>query len=226
MYVQYVQLVPEQLYSEEHDSTSYGQVVWATDMVSVMASPQSSAYIRAHPQANTTSQSGPSSSLRAQFMANGRLSSSPDTAYRAINNNQPAFGFAKDLGIVAPGSPGIATFSIGHYRDPAVYFSAARSANPDRNLYFMSAYPSLQTSIGFFHSDYVQALTLSQAFDAQVSQAANAISADYAGLCAISARQVFSGVEITIGTTTSGYNTSDVMMFVKEVGRPQSNANT
>lgn len=75
----------------------------------------------------------------------------------------------------------------------------------------------MQSSIGFFYSDYAQALLLSVQFDAQVQQSAGSVSADYAGLCAITARQVFSGVELTITKTDAGFDTSDVMMFVKEV---------
>lgn len=83
----------------------------------------------------------------------------------------------------------------------------------------MSQYPSLESSLAFFHSDYANVSAMSASFDAQVQKdAVNAVSAHYADLCAITARQVFSGMEITIGKTTSGsYNTSDVMVFMKEI---------
>lgn len=40
----------------------------------------------------------------------------------------------------------------------------------------------------------------------------------YASILALSTRQAFSGIEITVGKTANGtYNTSDVLVFLKEI---------
>jgi hypothetical protein len=84
----------------------------------------------------------------------------------------------------------------------------------------MSAYPSLESSLSFFYNDYETASSLSSNFDTQVNTDATAyVSAHYADICALVARQVWSGTEITIGKNAngSGYNTSDIMIFQKEI---------
>lgn len=166
-----------------------------------------------------TYMSGPSSSIRQTFITQGRLQNYADTNYRRIEDSQPGFAFAKDFGSLAAGSSGTATFAVGHFRDPGVSFTAANGSQPNRSLFFMSSHPSLESSLSFFYSDYAQALALSSAFDAKVlSEATASVSAHYAALCAIAARQVYSGLEITVGKAQDGsYNTSDVMVFVKEI---------
>lgn len=57
--------------------------------------------------------------MRAQFISNGTLQNTLDTNFRAINDNWPVFGFAKDLGNVT-GATDAAVFSIGLVRDPAI----------------------------------------------------------------------------------------------------------
>ena len=110
-------------------------------------------------------------------------------------------------------------FVVGHYRDPGVEFSAINTTDPNRSLYFMSQYPSLESSLSFFHGDYATVSQMSAQFDSQIQSAASGnVSENYAALCAIAARQVYSGLEITVGKDASGaYNTSDVMVFVKEI---------
>ena len=45
---------------------------------------------------------------------------------------------------------------------------------------------------------------------------ASAISADYASIVALSVRQVFGAVELTVSKDSKGnFNTSDVLMFMK-----------
>ncbi|KAL8281193.1 hypothetical protein RQP46_006551 [Phenoliferia psychrophenolica] len=49
-------------------------------------------------------------------------------------------------------------------------------------------------------------------------QATSTVSADYAGLAALATRQVYSGLEITIGrTSATEYNTSDILAWTKEI---------
>ena len=73
--------------------------------------------------------------------------------------------------------------------------------------------------------DYDRAFTAAQAFDASLAGSASTISSDYADIIALSARQIFGGLEITIARDGSGnWNTSDLMVFMKNHGSYGSDA--
>lgn len=220
-------LLNQTLYGEVQDSTTYGSVVYATDMVSrTRAMLQrwfgltSLLYLQT---SNTTYMSGASSSLRQTFVTQGRLEDYADTNYRTISDSQPGFAFAKDFGSITTSANGTALFAIGHYRDPGVQFTASGLSAPqsDRSLFFMTEYPSLESSLSFFYNDYATVSAMSAEVDAKIQQdAASAVPGNdnYPGLCAIATRQVYGGLEITVGKTASGaYNSSDIMVFVKEI---------
>ena len=73
----------------------------------------------------------------------------------------------------------------------------------------------LPRQISAFISDYSAAVTRASTFDAKVQSDASKISSDYAGIVAASLRQAFGATEITVSRTSSGFNTSDVLMFMK-----------
>lgn len=53
-------------------------------------------------------------------MTSRNLNGSVDLNFRAIQDSQPGFAFARDFGEVAGGQNSSMLLSIGHYRDPAV----------------------------------------------------------------------------------------------------------
>lgn len=167
--------------------------------------------------------SGASSSLRQTFVTQGKLQDYMDTNYRTISDSQPAFAYAKDLGQISSATNGTALFAIGHYREPAVQYIASGLSAPqsDRSLYFMTEYPSLESSLSFFYQDYANASSMSAEVDSKLQEDATAAvtgNDNYPALCAIATRQVYGGLEITVGKTASGsYNSSDIMVFVKEI---------
>ena len=67
--------------------------------------------------------------------------------------------------------------------------------------------------ISFFLGDYSNSMKLSQDFDSRVQTDSQMISKDYAIITAISARQAFAGVEVTVSKSGNSYNTSDVYVF-------------
>lgn len=81
----------------------------------------------------------------------------------------------------------------------------------------MEQYPSLNSSLSYFYEDYSESLRISNTFDLGVQDTAVGLAGEkYAALCALAARQVFGGIEISIGLDAQGnYNTSDVMVFAK-----------
>jgi len=108
-------------------------------------------------------------------------------------------------------------FVLGNFHSPAVNWTAVANPAPNRELYFMSQYPSLESSLEFFWSDYTASYSISNAFDLAVQEKALGLAgSEYAGLCALATRQVFGGIEVTIGKDAQGnYNKSDVMVFMK-----------
>lgn len=203
LHVHNISLTNQVPYGEDSaDQSLYGSAVLATDS-----------------SANTTWSQGSSSAVRSAWASSGTLSGSTDTAYRAINNNEPVFAFSKNVGTLSAGATASALFAIGHYRDPALLFTATNDPTPSRSSYFMSAYPSLQSSLSFFYSDYANALSMSQNFDAQIQSAATSVySAHYADICALISRQVWSGTEVFVPQLPAGgYDTSMAELYQKEI---------
>jgi hypothetical protein len=112
------------LFSEISDQAEWGNWYWATDNSDKM-----------------THQSGADVVVRGAFAANGTLSDSGDSDYRAISTNWPVFGFAIDLGSVKS-SPVDTLFTIGLAQTEAIQYSS-----PDG----IRAEPSLWTS--YFDGD-------------------------------------------------------------------------
>lgn len=72
-----------------------------------------------------------------------------------------------------------------------------------------------------FVIDYQNALARAVALDEKIMTAAANVSAHYADLVALAARQAMGGTELTVGRSTSDasqWNTSDTKMFMKNVG--------
>ena len=167
--------------------------------------------------ASTTYKTGGSRSVRDSFVANRALDNQQDTAFRQIDDDEPVFAFARDLGSISSTPSEAVVFVVGSYHSPAINWTASPSANSNRELYFMEQYPSLNSSLSYFYEDYSESLRISNTFDLGVQDTAiDQAGEKYAALCALAARQVFGGIEISIGLDAQGkYNTSDVMVFAK-----------
>ncbi|KAI1303429.1 glutaminase GtaA [Xylaria venustula] len=148
--------------------------------------------------------------VRGAFKANGSLPNTKDTNFRAINDNWPVFGFAKDLGSVGEDSVNT-LFTIGLTQDNAVQLLGAGT-----NL---TTYPSLWTSyfdsdlaaVTFFFNDYSTASDLASELDDQVaSDSIAAAGQDYLTITSLSVRQAFGALQFT-GTD------SDPLVFLKEI---------
>lgn len=70
--------------------------------------------------------------------------------------------------------------------------------------------------ISSFLDDYSGSLERAAALDSQIQTDAAKISADYAGIVALSVRQALGAYEITISKNSDGsWNTDDVLSFQK-----------
>lgn len=88
---------------------------------------------------SATYQTGADVTVRAQFVNNGRLPNTQDTAFRAIQDNWPVFAFAHDLGSINAATAPV-VFSVGHIRDPAIKYIVAGGGTQSRSLYFWSQF--------------------------------------------------------------------------------------
>ena len=70
-----------------------------------------------------------------------------------------------------------------------------------------------------FLQDYANAVQRADALDAALIKNASAVSAHYSDLVSMTARQAMAGTELTVGSLEDqGWNTSDVKMFMKNLG--------
>jgi hypothetical protein len=69
-----------------------------------------------------------------------------------------------------------------------------------------------------FLLDYDNAIQRANNLDAGLTKNASAISAHYADLVSVAARQAMAGVELTVGGSDGAWNQSDVKMFMKDLG--------
>ncbi|KAM0751569.1 DUF1793-domain-containing protein [Meredithblackwellia eburnea MCA 4105] len=198
------EMTNQTVYGENDEFTTIGQVVHALASGS-----------------GVTWQTGTGTDIRATFVSTGTLPNTQDSNFRAISNNTAAFAFSSHVGTVASnGTPSSKVVTVvGHYRDPAIQWAGLGGTYPDRSLYFQTQHPGLIPSLTFFYNDYANAVSSSAAFDSALQSAGTSVaSAKYAGLAALAVRQVYGGLEITVGKQSStAYNSSDILAWTKEI---------
>ncbi|KAG9022692.1 hypothetical protein FS842_005957, partial [Serendipita sp. 407] len=164
----------------------------------------------------TTYRSGADIDVRDSFVANGTLDNSLDTNFRAVNDNWPVFALAHDMGNITSTPSDPIVFSIGHVRDPAVKYIVGGGILQDRSVYYWSAFSSVLDMISSFLGDYSSALSRANTLDAKVSADATEVSSNYASIAALSIRQAFATIEITISKNSDGsWDSEDVLVFMK-----------
>ncbi|KAF5369606.1 hypothetical protein D9757_010466 [Collybiopsis confluens] len=203
------QLQTQTVYTESSDRILQGSVYYSTQNI-----------------AGTTYQTGQDIVVRAQFLNNGVLSNTQDTNFRAVSNEWPVFAFARSLGTVTTSSSQTALFSVGHVRDPVTkYIQNDGNTFQARSYYFWSTYSTIADAISAFLIDYSAALARAKALDLKLQIASQGISSAYADIVALSMRQTFGATELTISGSPGAWNTSDVLMFIKEISS-DGNLNT
>ncbi|KAK4549818.1 hypothetical protein LTR36_005119 [Oleoguttula mirabilis] len=149
--------------------------------------------------------------VRGDFAANGSLSGSWQWQPGSV------MGYSQDLGTVS-GATNV-TFAVGYWRQAAVnYMGNARTA------YFTSSCQDINCACVHALTDFEAADTEARTLDATIaSKAAGVGGANYSDIVALSARQAFGAIDITIPLDT--LDTSDVMAFIKEISS-DGNVNT
>jgi len=170
-------------------------------------------------QPGLTSQSGSNSTVRSQFVFQGALSNTNDTAQpRAININNPVFAYSLNLGTVTGTPSSSFTLALGHVRDPAVSYQGQGVPS-----LWKSYFGTFQTMLAFSLNDAPAAQTRANALDTQITQAATLVGGThYAALCALALRQAFAGTELLDPTKISSALSpapadGDPWLFMKEI---------
>ena len=185
-----MQLAEPQILTEIDNRAQWGTIILATPKISGLSY-----------------QSGPSATVRAQFVDQGALLDTDDTSYTSIGGDgYPSFGFALDLGQVGS-QPQTRQFSLGQIRTPLVSYLGA----PLRPLW-TEYFADWQQMLAFFHADITGARQRANTLDAKVSaDATKAGGAKYAALCVLSLRQAYGATELAVGPDNTPW------AFLKEI---------
>ncbi|KAJ8104989.1 hypothetical protein OPT61_g10452 [Boeremia exigua] len=188
----------QKTFSEVKDRAEWGNFYYATDA-----------------RNGVTYQSGADDDVRGSFVSAGRLASSNDTNFRAVNDDWPVLGYGIELGSIGA-SPVTSLFSLGLCQDEAIQFLGADGLvvlPPLWKSYFADDLEALV----FFQRDYPAYNRLSSELDDQiVKDSVAAAGQNYATLTTLAARQAFAATQL-VGTKDKHY------LFLKEIS---SNGNT
>jgi hypothetical protein len=173
-----MQLAEPQILTEIDDRAQWGTIILATPQIPGLSY-----------------QSGPSSTVRTQFVGQGVLLDTDDTSYTSIGGDgYPSFGFALDLGQVGS-QPQTRQFSLGQVRTPLVSYLGT----PLRPLW-TEYFSDWQRMLAFFHADIAGARRRADTLDAKVSADARKVGgAEYEALCVLSLRQSYGATELAVG---------------------------
>lgn len=179
-----------------------GQALWGSAVYATRPSASSS----------ISSQSGQLTTVREQFINNGTL-----TGEYADWTSTSAVGFAHDLGTTADESA--VTFAIGHVREESINFLGATQTG-----YYRATYGTTLAAVSYFLDDYEVANTESAILDDLVqSTGTSSYGSNYSDILALSVRQVYGGIEVTI--PNDSLDTSNTRAFIKEISS-DGNINT
>ena len=185
-----MQLAEQQILTEIDNRAQWGTIILATPQISGLSY-----------------QSGPSGTVRTQFVDQGVLLDTDDTSYTSIGGDgYPSFGFALDLGQVGS-QPQTRQFSLGQVRTPLVSYLGT-PLQPLWTEYFSD----WQQMLAFFHADIAGARQRANTLDAKVSaDARKAGGAKYEALCVLSLRQAYGATELAVGPDNTPW------AFLKEI---------
>lgn len=155
---------------------------------------------------------GDRESVRSQFAESGDLSGRESTW-----SQDSVAALAHDVGYVI-GSAAV-TFAVGYERKDAINYLGDSYTG-----YYRAQYPTTHEALSFFFDDYDEAVTESFAFDRELKSFSTAAAGQkYADILALSTRQAYGGIDLTIPDESK--ETASVLAFIKELSS-DGNANT
>lgn len=156
--------------------------------------------------------SGDSLVVRGQFLQSGNLS-----GLESSWADQSVVALAHDLGGVTEGAS--VTFAVGYERKEAInYLGEAYTG------YYRAHYPTTHEALSYFLDDYNDALAESLHLDQEMTTFATAAAGSkYADIVALSTRQAYGGIDLTI--SGESLDTKEPLAFIKELSS-DGNVNT
>ncbi|KAI0696707.1 hypothetical protein BC835DRAFT_1414100 [Cytidiella melzeri] len=170
--------------------------------------------------ANVTYMADKDSNCRGQFASFGNLTNNEAQGPSPINNPFFVYAVAKDLGTVGADFTAPVVWAVGMLRDPAVAYTTPEGLVENRDPVWKSVHDTPQDAMTSFLLDGDAAFNRSAQLDTAILQKAASISTNYADLVSLAARQAMAGVEVTM----SPGNSSDVKMFMKDIGSTSANS--
>ena len=180
---------------------------------------------------------------RGQFADNGTLDNSRGLApdFPIIYNE--VFAISRDLGTIQSTQAPV-VWTVGYTTDPAINYMDLSGAPPTpRSPYYKTKYSNDETlasidgialgdhvsdiifywQIVDFLDDFSNASLRAQQLDQQILQNATSVSNMLGDLVSLAIAQVYGSTQLTVGIDESGNpNSSDVMMFMKNIGGVQA----
>ena len=139
-----------------------------------------------------------------------------------LSNSQDAFqsdtitAFAHDLGSVKTATA--ITFVIGHYHGGAFNYKSN-----DQTPHFRPEYGNPVSAVVHFIDNYASACPDCGTFESKLHDLAISTSCGkYRNILALTVRQGFGAIEITITSGTNPTNMKDVMVFIKELSQMET----
>ena len=160
---------------------------------------------------STSARVGYTDVVRGDFAANGSLSGPWKWQPGSV------VGYSEDLGKISGFTN--TTFAVGYWRQAAVnYLGNARTA------YFSSSCKDINCGCVHALLDFEAADAEARALDATIASKATAVGGGkYSDIVALSARQAFGAIDLTI--PEDSLDTNDIMAFIKEISS-DGNVNT
>ncbi|KAJ6125755.1 hypothetical protein N7523_003375 [Penicillium sp. IBT 18751x] len=195
--VHYLSVADAEKYAEANDMALWGEAILASR------------------QSNSSTLStlvGDPRTVRGQFAQDGNLSGQESTwSHRNI------VAVAHDLGSVTGGAA--VNFAVGYERKEAInYLGEAYTG------YYRAYHPTTHEALNFFLDDYGDAVVESLELDYEMVTFATAVAGPkYADIVALSTRQAYGGMDLTIPNVS--LDTGDVLAFIKELSS-DGNVNT
>lgn len=156
--------------------------------------------------------SGPGSAVRGRFVSHSTL-----TGTHADWTTDGVVAFVHDLDTFS--DTRTVTFAVGHAREEAINYLGATQTG-----YYRSKFSDTADAASYFLDDYTLAQLESNEFDKLVSNTGDAAyGSNYSDILALSVRQVYGGIELTI--PDESLDTSETRAFIKEISS-DGNINT
>ncbi|KAF2233101.1 putative glutaminase [Viridothelium virens] len=159
--------------------------------------------------------SGPSATVRKQFVKDGSLSNADQFSGTAADN---VVAFSQSLGGVNSSGTTVRV-AIGHVREAAINYLGKAQTH-----YYRSKFPDTTSAVNQFFNDYDDAFNEAKDLDSQIQTTGTSVAGSkYADILALSVRQIFGAIDLTIPNST--LNTANASAFIKEISS-DGNVNT